>query len=318
MSSKFDKYLPENAMDNRTDGGYYDDRHIRTVINSDDRIDINPFLEKRYREENNIPEYIDLKDINGSAVAEGKKIQYDKATDSFYFIAEIRAFRISSKSTIHVIIDSDIFENKFDEIFELPTKQKTARGVIRVVMPTKRLSFNDVYVVNIKYKDSKDFRYHEDNKEYEVEQDENIERDYYDKLYNIYDIKKYEIEYDNTKTLIEYGYIDVTHGDIFTKIEGIEACQKEDGTWTSDAVTNPEKYLKSDLEWYYSDEREVQYLVKHNVFTEEQANAIRAANYEDIFSLEYKMKSAIKIIPIVLVIIIIAIIVIKKIKKRIF
>ena len=150
-----------------------------------------------------------------------------------------------------------------------------------------------------------------------MEQDESIERDYYDKLYDIYDTKKYEIEYNNTKTLIEYGYEDATHGNVFTKIEGIEAYQKEDGTWTSIAVDEPEKYLKSDLEWYYSDEREIQYLVKHNIFTEEQANAIRAANYEDIFSVEYKIKSTIKIIPIVLVIIIITIIVIKKMRKRI-
>ncbi len=318
MSSKFDKYLPKYARDNSTDGGYNDDRHIRTVINSDDRMDINPFLEKQYREENNVPDYINLKDLNGSAVARGIKVQYDKATDSCYFIVEVRAFRTSSKSTIHVMIESDIIENIFDEVFELPAKQKTTRGVVRVVIPTKRLSFEDVYAVNIKYKDSKDFRYHEDNKEYEVEQDESIERDYYDNLYDIYDIEKYEIEYDNTKTLIEYGYKDATHGDVFTKLNGVEAYRKEDGIWTSDVVVNPEKYLKSDLEWYYSDEREIQYLVKHNIFTEEQANAIRAANYEDIFSLEYKMKSAIKIIPIVLVMIIIAIIVIKKIRKRIF
>ena len=318
MSSKFDKYLPKYARDNSTDGGYHDDRHIMSALTIDDKeFHIHPSQERRYRERYNIPDYIDLKDIAITAYASGIKIQYDKTTDSFYFIIYIGSAKTSSKSTIHVMLESDILENKFDEVFELPIKQKTTKGVVRVVIPTKRLSFDNTYAVHIKYKDGNDFRYHEENKEYKVEQDESIERDYYDKLYDIYDTKKYEIEYNNTKTLIEYGYEDATHGNVFTKIEGIEAYQKEDGTWTSIAVDEPEKYLKSDLEWYYSDEREIQYLVKHNIFTEEQANAIRAANYEDIFSVEYKIKSTIKIIPIVLVIIIITIIVIKKMRKRI-
>lgn len=312
MSKKFDKYLPKN--DNSNDGGFRDDRFVRNFLYDDRDFYMHPIEEKQYREEHNIPDDVAIKDFIFSASVSGERLRYDKNTNTYYFIAKVVGKRCSSKSTIHVMIQSDIFYNKFDEIIELPTKIKSSQGVVRIIIPTKRISNDEEYEIVIEYKDEKDFAYHKNIKKYFPLEDQYI--DFGVGIQNMDD--EYDIKYDNTKTLIEYGYEDAVHGLKFVPIEGIEAYQKEDGTWTSIAVDEPEKYLKSDLEWYYSDEREIQYLVNKGIFTEEQANAIRAANYEDIFSFEYKMKSAIKIIPIVLVMIIIAIIVIKKIRKRIF
>ena len=115
--------------------------------------------------------------------------------------------------------------------------------------------------------------------------------------------------------LVEYGFCYYTYGGKWKRIDGIEPYKNEEGIWTSDVVNNPEKYLESHLDWYYSDERMVEYIEEKGLLPQDKIDAIRAANYEDIFSFEYKMKSAIKIIPIVLVIIVIAILVIKKIRK---
>ena len=311
--SKFSRYLPNN--DNITDGGFHDDRSVRMSLNDDSMINLTPEQEKEFRDKYSIQNNFDLKEISATAYARGIKIQYDDTSDLCYFIVEIGSGRSNNKSVIHLIIESEILKNRFDEIFEIPHKNMTTIGAIRIVIPLKKDLSKKTYKVHMEYKDSKEFIYHIKDEEYYVEKDKYVERDSYDKLYNIYDTKKYEIEYRDTMS-IEYGYKDSTHGGVFTKIEGIEAYQKEDSTWTSEAVENPEKYLKSDLDWYYSDERVIQYLVNKKVFTEEQANAIRAANYEDIFSIEYKIKHYGFIFLIIFFALIVAIVVRKIIKKR--
>ena len=312
MSNKFEKYLPKN--DNVTDGGFYDDRYLRMSLYDDKTYNMSSFEEKQYREKFNIPDNYDVVDLLFSAGASGERLRYDKKTDTYYFIAKAIGRRNSSKSTINVIIESDILNEKFDEVIELPAKNETTRGVVRIIIPTQYISRDKEYEINIKYKDEKDFEYHIKNKKYKC-----VEDKYIDFGYGFQNVdSEYDIEYDKNNVVIEYGYEDSVHGYKFESIKDVKAYKKENDVWTSVVVDEPERYLKSDLDWYYSDERIVQYLVEKNVFTEEQANAIRAANYEDIFSFEYKMKSAIKIIPIVLVMIVIAIIVIKKIRKRMF
>ena len=309
MSHKFDKYLPKG--DNIADGGFHDDRFI--IINSqDDRnFKLTPYAEQFYREEYGIPNDVNVKDVFFSAGVGSGRLRYDLDTDTYYFIVKVHGERYSSKSTIHVILESDIFYNKFDEVIEVPAKIEATRGVARIIIPTKKLSENDEYIVNIEYKDEKDFKMHKGDVKYTVKEDEYV--DFGEGLQNM--DEEFDFKYDNSKTIIEYGYEDAVHGLKFEKIEGIEAYQKEDGTWTSEAVENPEKYLKSDLDWYYSDERVIQYLVNKKVFTEEQANAIRTANYEDIFSVEYKIKHYGFIFLIIFFALIVAIVVRKIIKN---
>ena len=247
--------------------------------------------------------------IAGASV---ERLRYDKKTDTYYFIAKAIGRRNSSKSTIHVIIESDIFNEKFDEVIELPAKNETTRGVVRIIIPTQYISIDKKYEINIKYKDDRDFKYHNHNKKYSCIEDQYI--DFGQGFQNV--DAEYDIEYDKNNVVIEYGYEDSVHGYKFESIKDVKAYKKENDVWTSVVVEEPEKYLKSDLDWYYSDERIVQYLVEKNVFTEEQANAIRAANYEDIFSLGYKIKHYGIYLFIVFVIIILIILVKKLMKAR--
>ena len=60
--------------------------------------------------------------------------------------------------------------------------------------------------------------------------------------------------------VIQYSHADAVYGLKFVSIDGIVANQKEDGTWTSDKIANIEKYLKSDIDWYYSVERMVNFI----------------------------------------------------------
>ena len=311
MASKFYKYLPKN--DNITDGGFFDDRFV-TASRYDDKnyYDLPPLAEKYYRDEFNIPEDYNVADVLFAAVANGERLRYDKKTDTYYFIAEAIGRRTSSKSTIHIVIESNIFNETFDEVIELPAKIEVSHGVVRIIIPTKYISSSEEYWVNIKYKDEKDFEYHTTNKKYKCEEDK-----YIDFGYGFQNVDaEYDIEYDKNNVVIEYGYEDTTHGDKFELIEDINVYQKNNGVWTSDVVAEPEKYIKSDYAWYYGDERIIQYLVNKNVFTEEQANAIRAANYEDIFSLGYKIKHYGIYLFIVFVIIILIIFVKKLMKSR--
>ena len=237
----------------------------------------------------------------------------DKKTETMYFILKVHSRRKGSNSVLSVIFESDLLDKKIEETIEISRGINSAIPEVRVIIPVKSAYDESLlpdikytpktYSINLKYKDRRDNEYKNYIDSYAILQ---TEYDYED------------IKLDSENMVIQYGYMDVVHGDTFIPIGGAEAYQKEDGTWTSDVVANPEKYLKSDIDWYYSDERMVDYIEAKGLLPQDKIDAIRAANYEDIFSFEYKMKSAIKIIPIVLVMIIIAIIVIKKIRKKIF
>lgn len=309
------KYGIDWDKENATDGGYLDDRYVRAILDAEKIFYLSPKEEQEFRKEFSIPNGVDIKDVYYSANVVGERIRYDKKTGTYYFIAKVIGRRASQTSTIHIVIDSEIFENKFDAIMEVPPKNKATYGEVRIIIPIKKLLSEEKYNIHIECKDSKEYKYRISDKEYFVLED----MLYSSETGNIINMdSEYDRKYDNTKIEIEYGYADAVHGLEFVNIEGIAAYQKEDGTWTSDVVANPEKYLKSDLEWYYSDERMVDYIEAKGLLPQDKIDAIRAANYEDIFSFEYKMKSVIKIIPVLLVVIIITIIVIKKIRKRIF
>lgn len=297
------KYGIDWGKENAVDGGYYDNGAIV------------PFLddERNYSEQDIERGYAG----NFNAVVYNCYARMDKNTKTLYLILKLCATRKGSNSVLSVILESDILDKRIEETIEMSKGIKSAIPEVRITIPVKS-EYNESlcpsdkkyvykeYNIDLRYKDNrmKEYRaYGENGRAYAILQP----------------ISDYEdIKLDSENMVIQYGYMDVVRGFDFVPIKGVETYQKEDGTWTSDVVVNPEKYLKSDLDWYYSDERMVDYIEAKGLLPQDKIYAIRAANYEDIFSFEYKMKSAIKIIPIVLVMIIIAIIVIKKIRKRIF
>ena len=297
------KYGIDWYKENATDGGYIDNQIINSIMR--DEREINPQ---------------ELEKLNFNARVSDVEVLYDKILDNYYLLVSLYPKRHGEKSVVNIIISSEVLDDEINETIELPPVIKATQGIAKFVIDLKSIEFNNMYEVSVRYKDIKEKKYNELKKiciPFEI-YNENLTPYLEIKQEDFYN--KYNVDRNN-KCHIQYCYIDYTHGnkwDNCHRIEGVEAYQKEDGTWTSDVVANPEKYLKSDLDWYYSDERMVDYIEAKGLLPQDKIDAIRAANYEDIFSFEYKMKSAIKIIPIVLVIIIIAIIVIKKMRKRIF
>ena len=290
------KYGIDWYKENATDGGYLDDRVVQSILNID---------ETRY---DDYPEDLKetlLKRSNYFYSSVGKcYIKFDEITDIYYLVIILRPSRRWSSSIITVRVDDPILREIFEETIEIPKLINATSGAVCLVIPTNikesQISYDNI---NIKYKDSKQEEY----KEYTKSNDSHL----------IYlESGDEEIIFDKDKPLIEYGYVDYTWDVDWKRIEGIEPYKNEEGVWTSDVVKNPEKYLESHLDWYYSDERVIQYLVNKKVFTEEQANAIRAANYEDIFSIEYKIKHYGFIFLIIFFALIIAIVVRKIIKNR--
>lgn len=309
------KYGIDWNKENKNDGGFLDDRYVRSVLEiGNGKIPMWPEKEKAYREKNQIPESVDIKEVYYRANAFGDRIRYDKKTETYYFIAKIIGRRMDAKSIVHIKINSELFENEFDEIIEVPRKIQATLSAVRVIIPINRKLNDEKYNVHIEYKDTKAYIYDIDDSLYSPKEDMHL-------IINGKDFNRdaeYDIEYDKNNVVIEYGYEDAVDGLEFVPIEDAKPYKNENGVWTSKTVEEPEIYIKSKLDWYYSDERMVEYIEEKGLLPQDKIDAIRAANYEDIFSFEYKMKSATKIIPIVLVIIVIAILVIKKIRKKIF
>ena len=284
------KYGIDWYKENATDGGYMDDRSIRQILNYDDRIEW--------------PETILKKMPNGYNSNITKcYIRFDQKTNIYYLIVTLSPSRRSTSSIITVILESDIFAERVEETIELPIIIDATIGDVKLVLPTNikesQISYDNI---NIKYKDSKQEEY----KEYTR----------FNNSHSIYlESGDEEIIFDKNKPLIEYGYVDYTWDVNWKRIEGIEPYKNEEGVWTSDVVKNPEKYLESHLDWYYSDERMVDYIESRGLLPQYKIDAIRAANYEDIFSIEYKIKHYGFIFLIIFFALIIAIVVRKIIKN---
>ena len=291
------KYGIDWNKENAVDGGFLDDRSVA------------PFLvdERNYSEE-------ELKYMgNVNAGVYQCYARMDKNSESLYMVLCIMGLRRGSSSTVSIIFESDMLNEKIERTIEISRGIKSALCQVRVIIPIKNaydesLCPDDVkythkaYDINLKYKDSKQEEYKSYGKNGRA----------YAILQSIYDYE--DIILNNEDITIQYGYMDVVHGDTFIPIEGIEAYQKDDGIWTSDVVANPEKYLKSDLEWYYSDERMVDYIEARGLLPQDKIDAIRAANYEDIFSPEYQFKKYGKmaLIAFALVVIFVFVIIIRK------
>ena len=289
------KYGIDWYKENAVDGGYLDDRVIQSILYID---------ETRY---DDYPEDLKetlLKRSNFFYSSIGKcYIRFDKLTDTYYLVIYVGATRRWSSSIITVKVDDSILNERFEETIELPRIIDAAVGDVKLVIPTNIKKSQSSYEVNVKYKDSKQEEY----KEYTKSNDSHL----------IYlESGDEDIIFDKDKPLIEYGYVDYAWNVPWKRIEGIEPYKNEEGIWTSDVVKNPEKYLESHLDWYYSDERMVDYIEARGLLPQDKIDAIRAANYEDIFSIEYKIKHNGFIFLIIFFALIVAI-VIKKIIKRI-
>lgn len=275
------KYCIDWEEENAKDNGFLNDDILHGVLIDDRTIDSR--LKNRYNFNAIITDY--------------NVIKFGANT---YLVLEISPRRHSAKSILELKIDNNAFNKIITEKIEVPVIVNASKGIVKVFIKIANLNCNNKYQMEIKYKDDVEDNYNVIKCEFLAQEGKiNINK--------------------NSDFLIEYGFIDFTGsvGDTsYHKID-VEPYQKEDGTWTSDVVANPEQYLKSDLDWYYSDERLVDYIETHQLLPQEKIDAIRAANYEDIFSPEYRLKSAIKFIPIALIIIIFLVLLIKKIKNKI-
>ena len=291
------KYGIDWFKENATDSGLFNDEIVLSVL----------------EDERNLGNW-DLDRLNFNARIYRECIIYDNNRNSYYLLIPIYSYRHGEKSKINIIVNSKILSINMDETIELPNNIKATKGIVKFAIPIKNIDLEESYEILIKYKDEKETEYNLKNKLYRPILNDSYDNDTLESI-------DFINQNSQNDYVIQYCYVDYTHGGPTYNcktIEGVEAYRKEDGTWTSDVVANPEKYLKSDLEWYYSDERMVDYIEAKGLLPQYKIDAIRAANYEDIFSLEYRLKQTVKILPIILFIIIVAVILLKKYKKKIF
>ncbi len=275
------KYGIDWNKENATDGGFLDRQIVEAYLSIDERAN----------------------GSTGNSAVSGSYIEFDKNTDTYYLVIQAGPARRWSKSILNIIVESDILDERIEETIELPRIIDATVGRVKIVIPTNIDTVKSFYDVDIKYKDSKKEEY----KKYSIGND----------LNSIYLTSGYgDIIFDKDKMLIEYGFCDYTYGGRWKRIEGIVPYKNEDGIWTSDVVKNPEKYLESHLDWYYSDERMVDYIEERGLLPQYKIDAIRAANYEDIFSMEYKMKHYGFVFLIIFFALIVAIVMRKIIKRK--